>query len=129
MFEQSIVFHKAVVRNIYNVYYFKTLSICIFNTVKMQSGIGFIVDAYLHTYVYNSPLQRFSQDCVIASHTTYVGCVNFNVEYERKIFEKLIHGRFIYYQSFCQRPARNGFHISFLMTDLGYEPRLSRLIS
>ena len=28
--EQSIVFHKAAVQNIYNVYYIKTPSMCIF---------------------------------------------------------------------------------------------------
>ena len=44
VFEESIVFHKAAVQNIYIVYYFKTLSMCIFNTVKMQSGVRFIVD-------------------------------------------------------------------------------------
>ena len=45
VFEQSIMFLKAAVQNIYNVYYFKTSSMCIFNAVKKQSGIGFIVDA------------------------------------------------------------------------------------
>ena len=45
VFEQSIMFHKAAVQNIYNVYYFKTLSMCIFDAVKKLSGIGFIVDA------------------------------------------------------------------------------------
>ena len=45
MFEQSIVFPNEAVQNIYNVFYFKTLSMCIFNAVKKQSGIGFIVDA------------------------------------------------------------------------------------
>ena len=51
---QSIVFHNAAVQNIYNVFYLETSSMCIFNAVKKQSGIGFIVDvlfgyfAYLH---------------------------------------------------------------------------------
>ena len=50
-----IVFHKAAVQNIYNLIYFKTLSMCISNAVKKQSSIGFIVDAlfgnitYLHS--------------------------------------------------------------------------------
>ena len=52
MFEQSIVFHKAAVQNIYKVYYFKTSSMCIFNLVKNQSGIGFIVDALFANFAY-----------------------------------------------------------------------------
>ena len=52
MFVQSIVFHKAAVQNIYNVYYFKMSSMCIFNAVKMQSGIGLIVDALLGNFAY-----------------------------------------------------------------------------
>ena len=42
VFQQSIVFHNAAVQHIYNVFYFKTSSMCIFNAVKKQSGIGFI---------------------------------------------------------------------------------------
>ena len=34
VFEQSILFHKAAIQNVYNVYYFKTSSMCIFNAVK-----------------------------------------------------------------------------------------------
>ena len=41
MFEQSIMFHKAAVWNVYNVYKRRVL----FNAVKKQSSIGFIVDA------------------------------------------------------------------------------------
>ena len=52
MFEQSIVFHKAAVQNIYNVYYFKTFSMCIFNAVKKQSIIGFTDDALLSNFAY-----------------------------------------------------------------------------
>ena len=69
---------------------------------------------YIHTYVHWS-LQPFSQDFGLASHTTHIVCVNFirdwrdlpfNVDFERQIFEKLFHGRFLfYYQSFCQKYA------------------------
>ena len=45
VFEQSIVF-----QNIYNIFYFKTSSI--FNSVKKQSGIGFIVDALFGYFTY-----------------------------------------------------------------------------
>ena len=37
-----LLIHKATVQNIYNVYYFKTSSMCIFDAVKKQSSIGFI---------------------------------------------------------------------------------------
>ena len=48
-----------------------------------------------HTYIHNWPLQPFSQDYGLASHTTHVVCVNyirerrdlqFNVDSERQIF-------------------------------------------
>ena len=67
-----------------------------------------------HTYIHNWPLQPFSQDYGLASHTTHVVCVNFirerrdlqfNVDSERQFFEKLFHGSFIYSQSFCQKSA------------------------
>ena len=68
----------------------------------------------LHTYIHNRPLQPFSQDYGLASHSTHVVCVNFirewrhlqfNVDSERQIFENLFHGRFIHSQSFCQKSA------------------------
>ena len=40
VFVQSIVFHKTAVQNIYNAYYFRMLSMFIFNAVKMQSSIN-----------------------------------------------------------------------------------------
>ena len=52
MFEQSIVYHNAAVRNIYNVYIQKTSSMQIFNAVKKQSGVVFIVDALLGYFAY-----------------------------------------------------------------------------
>ena len=94
--------------------------------------------------IHNWPLQPFSQDYSLASHTTHVVCVNFirewrdiqfNVDSERQIFEKLFHGNFIYSQSFCQKsavrksPKKYFSYFIFLMTDLGYEPRLLRLIN
>ena len=65
-----------------------------------------------HIYIHNWPLQPFTQDYGLASYTTHVACVNFirewrdlqfNVDSERQIFEKLFLGRFIYSQSFCQK--------------------------
>ena len=52
MFGQSIIVHKAAVQNIYNVYYFKTSSMYIFNAVKKQSSIGYIVDALYANFAY-----------------------------------------------------------------------------
>ena len=55
MFEQGIVFYNDAIQNVYNVFYFKTSSMCNFNAIKKQSGFGFTVDtlfgnvAYLHS--------------------------------------------------------------------------------
>ena len=59
--------------------------------------------------LHNWSFQPFSLDYDLASHATYVVCVNFildlwslqfNVVFERQIFEKLFHGRFIYSHEF-----------------------------
>ena len=82
---------------------------------------------YNSTYIHNWPLQPFSCDYGLASHSNHVVCVNFirewqdlqfNVDPERQIFVKLFHGRFIYSHSFCQisaerKVAEDFFHISF----------------
>ena len=64
MFEQCIVFHNAVVQNIYNVFYLKMY---IFKAVKNQSGIGFIVDALFGCFVYLHSLYT-----VVELHTNFV---------------------------------------------------------
>ena len=46
------VFHNLPVQSMYNVFYFKTWSMCIFNAVEKQSGFAFIVDALLGYFVY-----------------------------------------------------------------------------
>ena len=66
-FEQSIVFHKVAVQNIYNVYYFKTSSMCIFNAVKKQSGIGFLVDALFGNFA-----DLHNLYIVVELHTNFV---------------------------------------------------------
>ena len=74
-----------------------------------------ISQSSLHTYIHNWPLQSFSQDYGLASHTTHAVNVNFirerrelqfNVDSERQIFENLFHGNFIYSQSFCRNLLR-----------------------
>ena len=67
MFEESIVFHKAAVQNIYSAYYFKTSSMCIFNAVKIQSDIEFIVDALFGNFAYLHNLYT-----VVELHTNFV---------------------------------------------------------
>ena len=63
----------------------------------------------LYTYIHNWPLQPCSQDYGLASHITHVVGVNFmrkqrelqfNVDSEQQIFEKLFHGRFILLSEF-----------------------------
>ena len=65
--EQSIVFHKAAIQNVYNVYYFKTSSMGIFNAVKKLSGIGFMVDALFDYFTYPHSLYT-----VVELHTNFV---------------------------------------------------------
>ena len=65
VFKQSIVFQNAV-QNIYNVRYFKA-SMCTFNAVKKQSGIGFIVDALFGYFTYLHSLYT-----VVELHTNFV---------------------------------------------------------
>ena len=75
----------------------------------------------------------------LASHTSYVGCINFlrewqdlhfNIDSERKIFKKFFNNNFIYSQNFCQKSTERKiaekifFFYIFLMRDLGYEPEL-----
>ena len=67
MFEQTIVLHNAAVQNIYNVFYFKTLSMGIFKAVRKQSGMGFIVDALFSYITYLHSLYA-----VVELHTNFV---------------------------------------------------------
>ena len=85
----------------------------------------------LHTYIHNWPLQPFSQNYGLVSHTTHVVCVNFKhkwrdlqfkIDSERQIFEKLLHGSFIYSQSFCKKSAerkspKKYFFLYFIFDD------------
>ena len=66
-FEQSIVYHKVAVKNIYNVLYFKTQSMCISNAVKKEPGIGFIVDVLFDYFAYRHNLYT-----VVELHTNFV---------------------------------------------------------
>ena len=67
MFEQSIVFPIADIRNVYNAYYFKTSSMYIFNIVKKQSGIEFIVDVLFGNFAYLDTLYK-----IVELHTNFV---------------------------------------------------------
>ena len=62
-----IVFHKTAIQNIYNVFYSKTSLMCIFNAVKLQLGIGFIVDALFDNFAYLHNLYT-----ILELHTNFV---------------------------------------------------------
>ena len=71
----------------------------------------YIRELYNVSYTYWS-LQSFSQNYVLASHTSHVVRINlvpqwrglqFDVEYERKIVDKFFHGRFILLSEFLQQ--------------------------
>ena len=53
---------------------------------------AFMAIIKMHRYIHNSPLQPFSQDYSLASHTTHVVCVNF----KRKWWD-------LQFNSFCVR--------------------------
>ena len=67
VFEKSIVFHKAAIQNVYNVFFLKASSMCIFNIVKKQSSIGFIVDALFCRFAYLHNLYT-----VVELHTNFL---------------------------------------------------------
>ena len=87
---------------------------------------------------FGTRIQPFSQDYSLASHTTYVLCVNFirmwwdlefNVDSERQIFEKLFQGFLFseFLKEICwEEIGEEIFFFSYfvLMPDLGYEPEL-----
>ena len=79
-----------------------------------MNKLNFVTKSYLQTNIQNWLLQPFSQDYDLASRTTYVVYINFTGEWrdlqfkvdsERQVFEKVFHGNFIYPQSFCQESA------------------------
>ena len=67
VFDLSLVFYKAAVQNICNVYYFKTLPMSIFNLVEKQSGIGFRADALFGNLAYLNNLYTVAE-----LHTNFV---------------------------------------------------------
>ena len=75
-------------------------------SILMQAVSGKAVTELIHK---NWPLQPLSQDYVLASYNTHVVYVHFirewwnlqfNVDSERQIFEKLFHGRYSDSQDF-----------------------------
>ena len=90
-------------------------------------------------YIHNWPLQAFSQDYGLTSHTNHDVCVNFidewrnvqlKIDSKRRIFLRNFSWQFYFNtQSFCQKSAermspKKYFHIFILMSDLGLEMRL-----
>ena len=102
-----------------------------------------------NAYIYNWPLQFFSQDYGLASHSTRVVCLNFihelqnlqlNVDSEHlgnflgNFFRKLFHGRFMDSQSFWPKSAerkssKKYFHFYILFSCHGLLIGLRRLLS
>ena len=72
---------------------------------KVESHRKYFSYTYIHN-IRNWPLQHFSQDYGLASHTTHVVCVNFiqfNDDSKWQIFEKIFNAMFTYSWSFCQK--------------------------
>ena len=61
---------------------------------------------YIHTYIHNWPLQSFSQDYGLVSHTAHVVCVNFMHEWRDIQFNVDSESRFL----------RNFFMADLLLT-------------
>ena len=93
-----------------------------------------------HTYIHNWPLQPFSHDYGLASHTTYV-CVNFirewrdlqfNVDFARQIFWETFSWQVYLLRVFARNLLRNWqkspkkyfFSYFVLMPDLRHQPEL-----
>ena len=103
------------------------------HTFRMKKFSHYI-SCYI-TYIHNWPLQPFSQNYGLASHTTHVVWVNFirrirTTEFLRNFFKAGLFTLRVFIRNLLRGSRRrNIFHISFLMTDLGYEPSVLRLIS
>ena len=90
------------------------------------------------TYIHNWSLHLFSQDCKLASHTTYVVCINFihkwrdlqfKVDSVDRFFEKpfmaILFTLRVFTRSLLRgNRQRNIFCIFVFMTGLGLEPWL-----
>ena len=79
MFEQNILFHKGAVQNFYAVNYFKTSSMCIFNVVENQTGIGFIIDTLFGNITYLHNL------CTVVERHTNIVLIYFESQPELQI--------------------------------------------
>ena len=104
------------------IFFFNFSFILITFAKQLSSGLRLQVFSYIyfkkkkgrvgqHKAINKISTQLFSQDYGLASRNTYVVCVKFihewldlqfKIDSERQIIEKLFHGRLIYSQSFCQ---------------------------
>ena len=94
-----------------------TLRVVVRNLLRGSARRNFVhISYYVHTYIHSWPLQSFSLDYNLVSHTTYVVCVNFvyearnlhfEVDYKRQIFfeKSYLSCMAIIFplQSFCQK--------------------------
>ena len=118
--------------------YIPVFQVYLIKPLNMLQSNSIYTYTYIHTYIHNWPLQPFSQNYGLASLITYVVCIDFirelwdlqfNVDPERQIFWETFSWQVYLLSEFLQKPPKKYFYISFLMTDLAYEPRLLRLIS
>ena len=99
---------------------------------------------YIHIYIHNWPLQPFSQDYDLVSHTTYVVCVNFihewrdlqfKVDSERQIFEKLFMAILftlrVFARNLLRGSRRRNIFFSYFIFDVwpGIRTRALRIVS
>ena len=77
----------------------------------------------IHTYIHNRPLQPFSQDQGLVSHTAHVGCVDFrrkwwDIQFNDRFYEKLLMTGLFILRDFSRNPLRrNHRKIFFFIQD------------
>ena len=100
---------------------------------KSVYGLNIGIPTYIHIWL----LQPFSQNYDLPPHITFVVPVNFmherynlqfKVDFERQIFEKLFMAILFTLRDICQKSAerkspKKCFHIFVMISDLGFEIR------
>ena len=127
LFENTITFNEGTYCTMRTDFFVPALHMVLMWTMFGLNRLINLSDICVwRIYLHNLPLQPFSQDYDQASHTTYVVCINFmheccnlqfKVDSEGDIFEKLFIVILFTLQSFCQKSAerkspKEYFHIS-----------------
>ena len=102
--------------------------------VSNCSQCGYHQGDHFLTYIHNRPLQPFSQDYGLASHTILCALILYvnggtysltstpNYRFLRNLFMASFFTHRVFARNLLRGKCRRNFFI--LMTDLGYEPRL-----